>query len=74
MNSFLTRREIIRRSLRFGGLGAIGGEAALLAARSRDCTTTGPCGGCPLFKDCALPKAESAKQAHAEPEYPSQDD
>lgn len=69
----LTRRELLRRSLRLGGFGAIGGVAALLATRSRDCTTAGPCGGCPLFKDCALPKAESAKQAQAEPEYPSRD-
>lgn len=73
MNSLLSRRELIRRGLRYGGLGAIGGVAALLASRSRDCATSGPCGGCPLFKDCALPKAESAKQAPAEPEYPSRD-
>lgn len=73
MNNTLTRREMIRRSLRYGGLAGIGAVGAILAARSRDCRTTGPCAGCPLFQDCALPKAESAKRDRKTSPYPPRD-
>jgi hypothetical protein len=75
MKPTFTRREMVRRSLRYGGLGAIGGIAAWLGARSLqgECRTRGPCGGCPLFDGCALPKAESAKHAGIPRTYPSDD-
>lgn len=75
MKATLTRREMVRRSLRYGGLGAVGGLAAWLGARSLqgDCRTRGPCGGCPLFDGCALPKAESAKQTAITLSYSSDD-
>jgi len=69
-----TRRAILKKSLRWGGLASLAGLTAFLARRSinAECTNSGPCGGCPLFTGCALPKAESAKQSQAKPPYPHQ--
>ena len=60
------RREILRGGLRFGGFAAIGGVVSVLGWRNLrgDCTKTTPCGGCPLFSMCDLPKArETVKPA-----------
>ena len=66
-----TRRTFLNTSLRWGGLGTLAGLAAILAHRSfsRSCTNSGPCGGCPQFSGCGLPKAESAKQSQTKPPY-----
>ncbi len=69
MNKLLTRdgtnrREFLRTCSRNGFLGL----AALLAAfswhkaRGQNCARPTPCGGCPEFADCPLPKALSLKQ------------
>lgn len=57
------RRDILRSCLRYGGLLALGGIAASLAWRGRNaqCPRHSPCGGCPAFGDCALPKALDTK-------------
>ncbi|MEI6653223.1 MAG: hypothetical protein WCP45_00505 [Verrucomicrobiota bacterium] len=57
------RRDILRGCLRCGGLLALGGGAAALGWRSLHvtCPRTDPCGGCPLFSACGLPKALDAK-------------
>ena len=57
------RREILRTCLRGGGLIALGGVASLLGWRSArgNCVRKNPCGACPLFSACDLPKAQDAK-------------
>jgi len=69
-----TRRAILKKSLRWGGLASLAGLTAFLARRSinAECTNSGPCGGCPLFSGCGLPKAESAKKSGGNPPYPPQ--
>ena len=61
------RRDILRGCLRCGGLLALGGVAASLGWHSQHahCPRTDPCGGCPLFGDCGLPKAQDAKSQAA---------
>ena len=63
----LQRRDILRSCLRGGGLLALGGVAALLGTRtlSGSCLRTNPCGGCPLFTGCELPKAKDSKTGGA---------
>lgn len=58
------RREILRGCLRLGGLLTLGGVASLLGWRGANgkCVRTNPCGGCPLFSGCDLPKANKAKK------------
>ena len=53
-----TRREILLTCARSGGLLALGGAAAMLGWRSLRgaCHRSQPCGGCPLFSGCELPK------------------
>ncbi len=62
-NDVIARREMLRRCLRGGGLAAVGGLAAWLAARSlrAGCLRANPCGDCPWFSGCDLPKAREAK-------------
>lgn len=69
----INRRQAIRSTLRWTGLAALTGAAAFLAKRSlnQGCTTTGPCGACPMLRDCDLPKARSAQQSPDKPAYPS---
>ena len=57
------RRDILRSCLRYGGVLALGGIAASLGWRGRhgQCQHPSPCGGCPMFGDCALPKALDTK-------------
>jgi len=57
------RRDILRGGLRCGGLLVLGGVASALGWRSLhgQCPRTNPCGGCPLFADCGLPKALDTK-------------
>jgi hypothetical protein len=60
----IARRERIRRTLRYGGLGTLAGLATWLGRRpvAEPCTVGGPCGGCPQFDACALLRARSAKR------------
>jgi len=69
-----TRRAILKSSLRWTGLAALGAVTAHLARRSlnAECTVSGPCGGCPQFSGCALPKAKSAQQSKHAPPYSSE--
>ncbi len=57
------RRDILRTCLRCGGFLALGGIAASLGWRGRhgQCPRSNPCGGCPVFGDCSLPKALDTK-------------
>jgi hypothetical protein len=57
------RREILRACLRCGGFIALGGVASLLGWRGAHgkCVKNNPCGACPRFADCDLPKANEAK-------------
>lgn len=59
----MPRREMIRGCLRCGGLLALGGVASVLGWRSLHgkCVTNHPCGACPRFIDCDLPKANETK-------------
>jgi hypothetical protein len=59
------RREVLRASLRFGGLMIVGGIATALGWRSarKPCVRPNPCGACPLFSGCDLPKAVEAKES-----------
>jgi len=70
-SNMIARREMLRRCLRGGGLVGLGGVASWLAARSLrgGCTKTAPCGACPLFTGCELPKAKNQKQS-AKPQLP----
>lgn len=69
MNS---RREILVRCARWGGLLALGGIAARLGWQSRGkCDLPSACGGCPLFSGCALPKAGEARRQPAPPPAPA---
>jgi hypothetical protein len=69
----LDRRALLRGSCRWAGLAALGGLAAWLGHRSldRECTRAGPCGGCPQFSGCGLPKAKSAQQSGGRASYPA---
>ena len=60
------RREVLRASLRFGGLLVLGGIATALGWRSarKPCVRPNPCGACPLFTGCDLPKAVEAKKSN----------
>lgn len=57
------RRDILRTCLRCAALLTLGGTAARLGSRgfNQNCVRTQPCGGCPLFSGCSLPKARDAK-------------
>lgn len=57
------RRDILRVGLRCGGLIALGGLAAWLTQRNGHgaCLPTHPCGTCPGWPTCDLPKAREAK-------------
>ncbi len=63
------RREFLRNGLRGGALALLGGAASMLAWRSSrgNCARTHPCGACPLFSGCVLPKAVDAKQPTRKP-------
>ena len=61
-----SRREFLRRCLRNTGLLSLGGLAIGLGAnalRREECHKLNPCGGCPQFKGCDLPRAARAKDA-----------
>jgi hypothetical protein len=63
-NPFMeNRREVLRTGLRCGGVLALGGIATLLGWRSvrGDCVKSSPCGACPLFSGCNLPKDHEVK-------------
>ncbi|MEI7908457.1 MAG: hypothetical protein WCK77_02360 [Verrucomicrobiota bacterium] len=69
-SAMIQRRDILRGCLRCGGLLALGGVAASLGWHSLhgECQRTNPCGGCPLFDGCGLPKARDVKsQASPDP-------
>ena len=57
------RRDLLRGCLRCGGLLALGGVASALGWRGSygKCLRTDPCGGCPMFSACGLPKALETK-------------
>ncbi|MCX6874781.1 MAG: hypothetical protein NTW21_13380 [Verrucomicrobia bacterium] len=59
------RRDILRGCLRGGGLLALAGLASALGWRSLHgkCLRADPCGGCPGFSGCGLPKAMQSKRA-----------
>jgi hypothetical protein len=63
------RREVLRASLRFGGLFVLGGIASALGWRSarNPCVRPNPCCACPLFTACDLPKAIDSKKSTANP-------
>ena len=63
MSAMNNRRDILRGCLRCGGLFVVGGVAAALAWRGPhgNCLRSDPCGACPLFTGCGLPKAHDAK-------------
>lgn len=65
--TMIHRRDILRGCLRCGGLLALGGIAASLGWHSQHshCQRTSPCGGCPLFGGCGLPKALESKSQSA---------
>lgn len=65
-SSMIPRRDFLRDCLRGGGLLALGGAATALAWRSLHgpCPRANPCGDCPEFTGCELPKARDAKNTH----------
>jgi hypothetical protein len=70
------RRVFLRDCVRCGGLLAIGGTASALGWRTFNgsCLRSNPCGACPLFTGCDLPKAidvkrhEEAKSVNPKPQ------
>jgi hypothetical protein len=58
-----SRRQFLLNCARGGGLLALGAMAIRLGSRSFDgtCVRSNPCGGCPLFTGCVLPKAAAAR-------------
>lgn len=62
-STMIHRRDFLRGCLRGGGLLALGGAATALGWRSlhRPCPRANPCGDCPEFTGCELPKARDAK-------------
>ena len=69
-----SRREILLNCARGGGLLALGGVAAVLGWRSLHgtCLRSHPCGACPLFTGCELPKAlENRPPTPAHPAKPT---
>ncbi len=60
------RRDFLRGCLRGGGLLALGTVATALGWRSMHgrCQRANPCGDCPEFTGCELPKARDAKSNH----------
>lgn len=58
-----TRRELLRSCARGGALLALGGIVVRLASRRFDgnCVRVLPCGGCPHFTGCELPKAQAQR-------------
>lgn len=61
-----TRREFLTRYARWGGLAALGAVTARLVWNGRGtCQSPSPCGACPLFSGCALPKAQAAQSPAA---------
>lgn len=58
-----TRRDWIIKGARWGGLLVLGGIAVRLGWRGRGaCELLHPCGACPQFAGCGLPKARQAQQ------------
>ena len=59
------RREFLRNAARVLLLALLGlGTGALVARRrGEDCVNVGICRGCPVFGECGLPQALSAKDA-----------
>jgi len=56
------RREFLRSIARFAVLGgAVAGVAGLTRKHGETCVNQGICSGCPVFADCGLPAALSAK-------------
>jgi hypothetical protein len=69
-----SRREILLNCARGGAMLALGGVAVRLGSRSFDgtCVRSNPCGACPLFTGCELPKAnENRPPAPAPPIKPT---
>jgi hypothetical protein len=61
------RREFLRSIARLAVLGgAVAGVAALTRKQGETCVNQGICRGCPVFEDCGLPQALSAKAARSE--------
>lgn len=63
------RRGLFAAVLRYVVLGLCAAVAGLLIIKTRrlasqgECVNRGICGGCEVFKECALPPALSAKRA-----------
>ena len=59
------RRDILSCGLRCAGVLALGGVATALGWRSlgSPCSRANPCGDCPEFSGCELPKAAQAKSS-----------
>ncbi len=58
------RREVLRNGFRAAGLAGLAGLATVLGLRSRrakECREVRPCGGCPWFDGCGLPKARQER-------------
>lgn len=68
-SNMIARREMLRRCLRWGGLAGLTAVATVLAARTarNGCVKASPCGECPLFTGCDLPKARQSKPAPPPP-------
>ncbi len=65
----INRRQILRSCLRGIGLVLLGGIATILGWRgtSSNCLRAHPCGACPLFSGCELPKAIDSKNTTRKP-------
>jgi len=65
----IKRREILRSCLRGGSLVLLGGIVSLLGLRGTrgNCLRAHPCGNCPLFSGCDLPKAIDSKNTSRDP-------
>jgi hypothetical protein len=64
-----TRRDFLRGGVRYALLAGLAAVSATVASRrvnrlpGQTCISQGICSGCPVFTDCGLPPALSAKQA-----------
>ena len=65
-NQPIDRRAFLRSGVRYGLLAGLAAVVARAVSGGRlgrqDCTNQGVCRGCPVYSDCGLPQALSAKQ------------
>jgi hypothetical protein len=66
-----TRRDFLRGGVRYALLAGLAAVSATVAGRranrlpGQTCISQGICSGCPVFTDCGLPQALSAKQTRS---------